>query len=110
MRRTREVRHQRVPFSPATSTPDLFQNIPEELAPMVVEKYLGRTDDPVAKKDLFLDLLGDAVFVFPCVTVARHHRGEPQRLDRKQHQPRCRPSCPPLRIDTCVETARGWAS
>ncbi|XP_011358436.1 liver carboxylesterase 1 [Pteropus vampyrus] len=63
-------------------------NIPEELAPMVIEKYLGRTDDPVAKKDLFLDLLGDAVFVFPCVTVARHHRdaGAPTYVYEFQHR------------------------
>ncbi|XP_014643887.1 PREDICTED: liver carboxylesterase 1-like [Ceratotherium simum simum] len=48
--------------------------IPEELTPMAIEKYLGGTDDPVKKKDLFLDLLGDVMFGVPSVTVARFHR------------------------------------
>uniref|UniRef100_A0A8C0MAQ7 Carboxylic ester hydrolase n=2 Tax=Canis lupus familiaris TaxID=9615 RepID=A0A8C0MAQ7_CANLF len=50
-------------------------NIPEELTPLASEKYLGGTDDPVKKKALFLDMLGDVVFGVPSVTVARHHRG-----------------------------------
>ncbi|EPQ17812.1 Liver carboxylesterase [Myotis brandtii] len=76
-------------------------NIPEALIPAVIEKYLGGTDDPVKKKDWFLELLADVVFGVPSVTVARGHRGESQRLDRKGHQPhplRCL-SCPPLSID-----------
>nr|XP_012416235.1 PREDICTED: liver carboxylesterase 1 isoform X1 [Odobenus rosmarus divergens] len=48
--------------------------IPEELTPLATEKYLGGTDDPVKKKDLFLDMLGDLIFGVPSVTVARHHR------------------------------------
>lgn len=54
---------------------------------MATEKYLGGTDDPVKKKDLFMDLLGDAIFVFTAVAVARPNRGESQRLDQKGHQP-----------------------
>uniref|UniRef100_A0A8D1AHH3 Carboxylesterase type B domain-containing protein n=1 Tax=Sus scrofa TaxID=9823 RepID=A0A8D1AHH3_PIG len=50
-------------------------NIPEELTPVATDKYLGGTDDPVKKKDLFLDLMGDVVFGVPSVTVARQHRG-----------------------------------
>ncbi|XP_014593946.1 liver carboxylesterase-like isoform X2 [Equus caballus] len=49
-------------------------NIPEELTPVAIEKYLGGTDDPVKKKDLFLDLMGDVMFGVPSVTVARLHR------------------------------------
>ncbi|XP_014388075.1 PREDICTED: liver carboxylesterase [Myotis brandtii] len=63
-----------------------YPNIPEALIPAVIEKYLGGTDDPVKKKDRFLELLGDVVFGVPAVTVARGHRGESQRLDRKGHQ------------------------
>ncbi|EPQ19638.1 Liver carboxylesterase [Myotis brandtii] len=55
-------------------------NIPEALIPAVIEKYLGGTDDPVKKKDRFLELLGDVVFGVPAVTVARGHRG---KLDEK---------------------------
>lgn len=87
-----------------TFTLDPFQNIPEELTPVATEKYLGGTDDPVKKKDLFLDMMGDMVFGIPAVIVARGHRGESQRLDRKGHQPHqlCCLSCPPLSIDICA--------
>ncbi|XP_017718750.1 PREDICTED: liver carboxylesterase 1-like [Rhinopithecus bieti] len=59
-----------------------FVYIPKELIPEATEKYLGGTDDPVKKKDLFLDLLADVMFCVPSVIVARHHRGESQRLNR----------------------------
>nr|XP_044617446.1 liver carboxylesterase 1-like isoform X4 [Equus asinus] len=49
-------------------------HIPEELTPVAIEKYLGGTDDPIKKKDLFLDLIGDVMFGVPSVTVARLHR------------------------------------
>nr|XP_017197720.2 liver carboxylesterase 1 [Oryctolagus cuniculus] len=49
-------------------------NISKELTPVAIEKYLGATDDPVKKKDLFLDLIGDVLFGVPSVIVARHHR------------------------------------
>ena len=65
-----------------TSAP--FQGIPEELTPLATEKYLGGTDDPAKKKDLFLDMLGDLLFGIPSVTMARHYRGESQRLDRRE--------------------------
>lgn len=67
----------------ATFTSALFQGIPEDLIPQAIEKYLGGTDDPVKKKDLFLDIIGDLVFGVPSVAVARYHRGESQRLDRR---------------------------
>ncbi|XP_014385619.1 PREDICTED: liver carboxylesterase 1 [Myotis brandtii] len=92
-----------------------YPNIPEALIPAVIEKYLGGTDDPVKKKDWFLELLADVVFGVPSVTVARGHRGESQRLDRKGHQPhplRCL-SCPPLSIDRpprLVPCGQGWGA
>lgn len=75
------------------------------MASVAVERYLGRTDDPVVKKDLFIDLMGDVTFVFPCVNTARYHRGEPPRWHRKQHRPRCCLSCPALGGNTDVEAA-----
>ncbi|XP_054426224.1 liver carboxylesterase 1 [Pteronotus mesoamericanus] len=62
--------------------------IPEELVPMAVEKYLGGTDDPVKKKDSFLDLLGDVLFGAPTVTVARYSRdaGVPTYLYEFQYR------------------------
>ncbi|KAK2501562.1 hypothetical protein MC885_010332 [Smutsia gigantea] len=50
-------------------------NIPKELIPVAIEKYLGGTDDHVKKKDLFLDLMGDVIFGVPSVIMARLCRG-----------------------------------
>ncbi|XP_023577549.1 carboxylesterase 1E-like [Octodon degus] len=49
-------------------------NVPEELTPMAIEKYLGGTDDLARKRELFLDLIGDFMFGIPSVIVARGHR------------------------------------
>ncbi|XP_047567388.1 liver carboxylesterase 1 [Lutra lutra] len=63
--------------------------VPEELTPLATEKYLGVTDDPAQKKDLFLDMLADLVFGVPSVTVARHHRdaGAPTYMYEFQYHP-----------------------
>ncbi|KAM5207153.1 liver carboxylesterase 1 isoform 3-T7 [Hipposideros larvatus] len=63
--------------------------VPEELTPIAIEKFLGRTDDPAKKKDLFLDLMGDVIFGVPSVTVARHHRdaGAPTYMYEFQYRP-----------------------
>ncbi|NP_001009249.1 liver carboxylesterase 1 precursor [Felis catus] len=63
--------------------------IPEELIPLAAEKYLEGTDDPVKKKDLFLEVLGDAMFGVPSVTVARYHRdaGAPTYMYEFQYHP-----------------------
>uniref|UniRef100_A0A2K6K476 Carboxylic ester hydrolase n=1 Tax=Rhinopithecus bieti TaxID=61621 RepID=A0A2K6K476_RHIBE len=64
-------------------------HIPKELIPEATEKYLGGTDDPVKKKDLFLDLMGDVLFDVPSVIVARHHRdaGAPTYMYEFQYRP-----------------------
>lgn len=93
-----------------------FQNIPEALAPAVIEKYLGGTDDPVKNKDQFSELMADVVFGVPAVTLARGHRGESQRLDRKGHQPhplRCLSVLPTpqhryICATSCGSGLRGW--
>ncbi|XP_077842168.1 liver carboxylesterase 1 isoform X6 [Macaca mulatta] len=63
--------------------------IAKELIPEATEKYLGGTNDPVKKKDLFLDLLADVMFSFPSVIVARHHRdaGVPTYMYEFQYRP-----------------------
>ncbi|XP_007090239.2 liver carboxylesterase 1 isoform X1 [Panthera tigris] len=63
--------------------------IPEELIPLAAEKYLEGTDDPVKKKDLFLDAIGDVIFGVPSVTVARYHRdaGAPTYMYEFQYHP-----------------------
>ncbi|XP_058296359.1 liver carboxylesterase 1-like [Hylobates moloch] len=64
-------------------------HIPKELIPEAIEKYLGGTDDPVKKKDLFLDLMGDVLFGVPSVIVARNHRdaGAPTYMYEFQYRP-----------------------
>ncbi|XP_064239152.1 liver carboxylesterase 1 isoform X4 [Aotus nancymaae] len=63
--------------------------IPKELIPEATEKYLGGTDDPVKKKDLFLDLVGDVTLGVPSVIVARNHRdaGAPTYMYEFQYRP-----------------------
>uniref|UniRef100_K7D307 Carboxylic ester hydrolase n=1 Tax=Pan troglodytes TaxID=9598 RepID=K7D307_PANTR len=63
--------------------------IAKELIPEATEKYLGGTDDPVKKKDLFLHLIADVMFGVPSVTVARNHRdaGAPTYMYEFQYRP-----------------------
>ncbi|XP_043754453.1 liver carboxylesterase-like [Cervus elaphus] len=64
-------------------------NIPEELAPVATDKYLGGTHDPVQKKDLLLDLMADGLFCVPSVNTARYHRdaGVPTYMYEFQYRP-----------------------
>ncbi|XP_067574394.1 liver carboxylesterase-like isoform X3 [Pseudorca crassidens] len=64
-------------------------SIPEELATVAADKYLGGTDDPAIKKDLFLDLIADGMFGVPSVNVARRHRdaGAPTYMYEFQYRP-----------------------
>ncbi|XP_075833009.1 liver carboxylesterase 1-like isoform X2 [Microtus pennsylvanicus] len=49
-------------------------NISESLIPAVIEKYISGTDNPIRKKDLLQDLMGDVMFGAPSVIVSRGHR------------------------------------
>lgn len=50
---------------------------------MAIEKYLGGSDCPNKKKNLFLDMMGDVLFAVPSVIVARYHRGESRGLYKR---------------------------
>ncbi|XP_072488359.1 liver carboxylesterase 1-like [Notamacropus eugenii] len=63
--------------------------IPKDLTPLVTEEYLGVTEDPVKKKSLFLDMMGDLMFGIPSIIVAQFHRasGAPTYMYQFQHRP-----------------------
>ncbi|XP_027725253.1 liver carboxylesterase 1-like isoform X2 [Vombatus ursinus] len=63
--------------------------IPKDLTPVIIEEYLGVTEDPVKKKSLFQDMMGDLVFGLPSITVAQLHRasGAPTYMYEFQHRP-----------------------
>ncbi|XP_052022407.1 liver carboxylesterase 1-like [Apodemus sylvaticus] len=64
-------------------------NISKELTPVATEKYLGGSDCPDKKKDLFLDMMGDVLFAVPSVVVARYHRdaGAPTYMYEFKYRP-----------------------
>uniref|UniRef100_A0A7N4NHC0 Carboxylic ester hydrolase n=1 Tax=Sarcophilus harrisii TaxID=9305 RepID=A0A7N4NHC0_SARHA len=61
----------------------------KDLTPVITEKYLGETEDPVKKKGRFLDMMGDLMFGIPSILVAQLHRasGAPTYVYQFQHQP-----------------------
>ncbi|XP_036605410.1 liver carboxylesterase 1-like [Trichosurus vulpecula] len=63
--------------------------IPKELTAVITEEYLGVTEDPVKKKGLFLDMMGDLMFGIPSIIVAQLHRasGAPTYMYHFQHRP-----------------------
>ncbi|XP_006863591.1 PREDICTED: liver carboxylesterase 1 isoform X2 [Chrysochloris asiatica] len=74
--------------------------VPEELTPVLTQEYLGGTEDPVKKKDLFLDILADGIFGVPSVAVARLHRdaGAPTYMYEFQHRPSFSPEMRPKTV------------
>lgn len=54
----------------------LFQDIPEDIIPVAIEKYRKGSDDPIKIRDGILAFIGDVSFCIPSVMVSRDHRGE----------------------------------
>ncbi|XP_023577527.1 liver carboxylesterase 1-like isoform X2 [Octodon degus] len=77
-----------------------FTNVPEELTPTAIEKYLGGTDDLTQKREQFLNLLGDFMFGIPSVIVARGHRdaGVPTYMYEFQYCPSFSPDLRPRTV------------
>uniref|UniRef100_A0A670ILZ7 Carboxylic ester hydrolase n=1 Tax=Podarcis muralis TaxID=64176 RepID=A0A670ILZ7_PODMU len=63
--------------------------IPLELLPMVLDEYLGDTNDLDELRDGFLDLIGDVFIVIPSIKTLRYHRetGAPTYFFEYQHRP-----------------------
>ncbi|CAM4543355.1 fatty acyl-CoA hydrolase precursor, medium chain-like isoform X1 [Lepidochelys kempii] len=66
-----------------------FLPVPAEFVSLITDEYLGDTDDPVALRDRFLDLLGDAMFLVPAIKTSNYHRdsGSPLYFYEFQHRP-----------------------
>ncbi|KFP70040.1 Fatty acyl-CoA hydrolase precursor, medium chain, partial [Acanthisitta chloris] len=64
-------------------------DLPSEFLPMIVDEYLGNTDDPAELRDGFLDLLGDMAIVMPAIKALNYHResGAPAYFFEFQHRP-----------------------
>uniref|UniRef100_K7GB84 Carboxylic ester hydrolase n=1 Tax=Pelodiscus sinensis TaxID=13735 RepID=K7GB84_PELSI len=64
-------------------------SVPAEVVSLITDEYLGDTDDPVALRDQFLDLMGDAIFFVPAIKTSNYHRnsGAPVYFYEFQHRP-----------------------
>lgn len=56
---------------------------------LLVDEYLGNTQDPIIIRDSYFEMLADMLFVFPGVKTARYHRdsGHPVYFYEFQHRP-----------------------
>ncbi|XP_062442584.1 fatty acyl-CoA hydrolase precursor, medium chain-like isoform X1 [Rhea pennata] len=63
--------------------------VSSELLSVIMDEYLGDTDDPAELRDRFLDLLGDAAIVMPSIKTLNYHResGAPTYFFEYQHRP-----------------------
>ncbi|POI20754.1 hypothetical protein CIB84_015499, partial [Bambusicola thoracicus] len=66
-----------------------MMNLPAELLPVIMDEYLGNTDDPAELQDRFLELLGDVFIVIPSIKALSYYResGAPTYLFEYQHRP-----------------------
>ncbi|KAK4814392.1 hypothetical protein QYF61_018151 [Mycteria americana] len=66
-----------------------MMDVPSEFLPVIVDEYLGNTDDPAELRDRFLDLLGDVGIVMPSIKALNYHResGAPAYFFEYQHRP-----------------------
>ncbi|NWR03014.1 SASB hydrolase, partial [Paradoxornis webbianus] len=64
-------------------------DLPSDLLPMIIDEYLGDTEDPAELRDRFLDLLGDMAIVMPAIKALNYHResGAPTYFFEFQHRP-----------------------
>ncbi|NWI59935.1 EST5A Carboxylesterase, partial [Calyptomena viridis] len=63
--------------------------VPSDFLPVIVDEYVGDTDDPDEVQDQFLDLLGDMAIVMPAIRALNYHRESraPIYFFEFQHRP-----------------------
>ncbi|OXB84032.1 UNVERIFIED_CONTAM: hypothetical protein H355_015543 [Colinus virginianus] len=66
-----------------------MMNLRAELLPVIMNEYLGSTDDPAELRDRFLELLGDVLIVIPSIKALSYYResGAPTYFFEYQHRP-----------------------
>uniref|UniRef100_A0A8C4WNV5 Carboxylic ester hydrolase n=1 Tax=Gopherus evgoodei TaxID=1825980 RepID=A0A8C4WNV5_9SAUR len=64
-------------------------SVPAEFVSLITDEYLGDTNNPVALRDQFLDLMEDAIFLVPAIKTSNYHRasGSPVYFYEFQHRP-----------------------
>ncbi|NXH50935.1 EST5A Carboxylesterase, partial [Dicaeum eximium] len=62
--------------------------VPSDFLPVIIDEYLGDTEDPAELRDRFLDLLGDMAIVMPAIKALNYHResGAPTYFFEFQHR------------------------
>uniref|UniRef100_A0A8C5J870 Carboxylic ester hydrolase n=1 Tax=Junco hyemalis TaxID=40217 RepID=A0A8C5J870_JUNHY len=67
---------------------DMTRDVPSDFLPMILDEYLGDTEDPAELRDGFLDLLGDMAIVMPAIKALNYHResGAPTYFFEFQHR------------------------
>ncbi|XP_061449566.1 fatty acyl-CoA hydrolase precursor, medium chain-like isoform X3 [Rhineura floridana] len=53
-----------------------FLGIPHKILPMLLEEYLGETNNLDELREGFLDLLGDAIIIIPSIKTMQYHKDE----------------------------------
>uniref|UniRef100_A0A8U8BZX8 Carboxylic ester hydrolase n=1 Tax=Geospiza parvula TaxID=87175 RepID=A0A8U8BZX8_GEOPR len=66
----------------------IHSDVPSDFLPMILDEYLGDTEDPAELRDGFLDLLGDMAIVMPAIKALNYHResGAPTYFFEFQHR------------------------
>ena len=66
-----------------------FKSVPSDIVDLVFNEYIGKAESRAQVRDGLLDAIGDHMFVFPAIEVARYHRdaGHPVYFYEFQHRP-----------------------
>ncbi|POI19692.1 hypothetical protein CIB84_016562, partial [Bambusicola thoracicus] len=60
-----------------------FQGFTSDMVDLVFNEYIGKAESRAQVRDGLLDAIGDHVFVFSAIEVARYHRGNATEEENK---------------------------